>query len=435
MYIRAIKILFFSSIGLIGGSMLFYALDNDAIQYVIGSFVLVIIAVFAGVIVKQKKMIGEMESRINRTEVGFVVDAFQGVVGKLKEDEKELEKSKTFAEEKARTIEAYNENILQSVPSGVISVDNSLKIKSINQAAEHILAVNPEEIIDKDFGEVISGPFVELIQKGELISRGEYRYITPDKKHVWLGITTSELRNTAGEKIGLILVFSDLTDIKNLQTQVELKQRLSQLGEMSAGISHELRNCMSVISGYAKLLGKKADPALKPTVDAISSEIINMNNIISELLAFAKPTVPGLESTNMNKMIEEIVKSVASENESIKISMNFNGSVSLKADEVLLRQALLNLVNNAIDAMPDSGSLEINLDSFHDKAQIRIADTGHGIPQDILKKIFLPFYTTKTERVGLGLALVQKIIVSHGGSIEVESEEGKGTSFTILLPA
>ncbi len=433
-FVRTFKISVFVLLGLLLGIMLFYAIEHDGLPYVISVVVFMIIVYLIVVIVRQRKVIGSMEDLQRTSDVGFVFDTFQNLVGKMKEDEKELEKSKTFAEEKAGTIEAYNENILQSVPSGVVSINNSLKIKSMNQAAARILGTNAEEVIGRNFGEVMREPFVKLAKEGDPVLRGEYQYVTPDKRHIWIGITTSELKNKEDEKIGLIFVFTDLTDIKNLQAQIELKQRLSQLGEMSTGISHELRNSMSVISGYAKLLAKKTDASVKPTVDAISSEIINMDKIISELLAFAKPTVLTLEQTDLNIMIALLVKSVSEENDAVKISFDSTGDVLVNADEVLLRQAFLNLLKNAAEAMPDGGKMDIAIERIDNKVQIQVADTGEGVPKEVLQKIFLPFFTTKEEGVGLGLALVHKIIVSHGGSIKVESTEGKGTLFIILLP-
>ena len=438
-FIRSLVIFSFVILGLMIGIILVPALEGNDIKYILGAGGLLIIAAAAICIriyiVRQKRMLGTKEEAKEGSEVGFVVDTFHELVAKLKENEKELERLKAFAEEKAGRMEAYNENILQSVPSGVVSLDNSLKIKSINQAAERMLGVDSKEIIERNFNEVFNEPLTALIKDNRTVSRAEYQYVTNDRRHIWLGITTSQLKNAAGEKIGLIFVFSDLTDIKALQAEVELKQRLSQLGEMSAGISHELRNSMSVISGYAKLLGKKADTSMMSTVDAISAEIDNMNKIISELLAFAKPTVLNTEQVDLNRLVEETAASVTGNSDAVKVLMNLHKPVSINGDEVLLRQALTNLFVNAVEAMPGGGSLEIELNRVRNKAEIRIRDTGNGIPEDIRQKIFLPFFTTKDEGTGFGLALVQKIIVSHGGNIEVESKDGEGTTFRITLPA
>ncbi len=438
-FIRGLVITLFAFLGLLVGILLVPAVEMNGIQYAFGVGALLIIAVFAVLIrvyiVKQRKMLRTSGNKKEDSEVGFVVDTFHDLVAKLKEKEKELEKLRSFAEEKAIRMEAYNENILQSVPSGVISIDNFMRIKSINQSAERILGVDSKEVIARNFNEVFKEPLARVINDDKTVSRGEYPYVTKDKRHIWLGITTSQLKNTEGEKIGLIFVFTDLTDIKVLQSQVELKQRLSQIGEMSAGISHELRNSMSVISGYAKLLSKRVESSDKATVDAILAEISNMDKIISELLAFAKPTVLNMGQVDLTEIIKESTAYAVSDNNTIKVSINDVNPVFIKADEVLLRQALTNLFINAVEAMPEGGNIGIELSYLHNKAEITVQDTGLGIPEDLIQKIFLPFYTTKEEGIGLGLALVQKIIVSHGGSIEVDSKVGEGTTFRIILPA
>lgn len=436
-FTKNITFFFFISLGLFIGIVLVFAVSNTG-KMASGTPVLLIsaglLSVVAAYLFRRRNIIKASGDEKDRTEVGFVVDTFHELVGKLKDKEKELERLRAFAEEKAVRIEAYNENVLQSVPSGVISIDNDMKIKSINQTAVQILGIDASDAINKGVEEVFKEPLTTLMKEHRALSRGEYQYITGDSRNVWLGISASELKNMSGDIIGFIFVFTDLTEIKALQAQVELKERLSQLGEMSAGISHELRNSMSVISGYAKLLSKKTEQAHKPAVDAIMAEIKGMDKIISELLSFAKPSVLTMEEVGLNKLIKDTVEAVVGDKEAIKVSMNFQNVVAVNADAVLLRQALSNLFINAAEAMPQGGDIIIGLRTIQDKAEISIRDTGCGISEDIKQKMFLPFYTTKPEGTGFGLALVQKIIISHGCTIEVESQEGTGSVFTITFP-
>jgi len=382
---------------------------------------------------RHRKTLKKPDAPKSESQVGFVVDTFHDVVGRLKEKELELEKLKTSAEEKAGRAEAYNENILQSVPSGVISIDNDLRIRSINHSAEYILGINSSDTIGKQFSNVFKEPLSSIINEKQPLARNEYQYVTSDNRHIWLGITSSELLNGEGVKIGYTFVFSDLTDIKSLQVQVELKHRLSQLGEMSAGISHELRNSMSVISGYATLLGKKVEDTNKSTVESITSEIAHMDQIISELLAFAKPSVLNREDIDLNNLIEKTISSINVDTKDIEVSIRADSPISIKADGLLLRQALSNLLINATESMSGQGKIDITLKQLQNKAEITVRDTGSGIPEDIRQKIFLPFFSTKQDGTGFGLALVQKIIVSHSGSIEVDSRE-EGTTFRVVLP-
>jgi len=433
-FIKKLTISTFAFIGLLTGIFLFYSIQDKSLYYAAAAGALVVTALLIAVIVRQGSASGKVMGEEKGSEVGFVVDTFQDLVGKLKEKERELEKLKAVAEEKAGSIEAYNENILQSVPSGVVSIDNEMVIKSINRAASEILGAEIKAVIGKRPKEVFNEPLAELMSAGDALSRGEYRYVTSDNRHVWLGITTSTLRNMAGEQIGRIFVFSDLTGIKALQDQLELRQRLSQLGEMSAGIAHEMRNSMAVISGYVKLAAKKGGDEVQSAVEPIAEEIKNMDSIISELLAFAKPSVLNREKVDMAGLIKGAADTAFRGHDNIEFILNSPAELMLNADRVLMRQVFSNMFINAVDAISGNGIIETDLVRRGDTAEIRIKDSGPGIPEEIRQKIFLPFFTTKDEGVGFGLALVQKIIISHGGSIEVRSSEGPGTVFMITIP-
>ena len=435
--VRAVVIFMVLFSGVLIGSLLDVVSKDSGLLVFLGIFFFFFVVVIYGLIrlyiVRKRNILKTPDGNKKESEVGFVVDTFHELVAKLKEKEKELARLKSLAEEKAVGMEAYNENILKSVPSGVVTVDTSMTIKSINQAAEHILGVDAKEAVNRNFPDVFNAPLIMLIKDDWVHDRGEYPYVTGDGRHIWLGLATSHLKNASEETIGSILVMTDLTDIKALQRQVELKQRLSQLGEMSAGIAHELRNSMSVISGYAKLLSRHVEEKSMPAVNSILSEITDMDNIISELLNFARPTVLNTSVIDLNKLINETSSSVAGNNESVRLSLKNDGELLINADEVLMRQALNNLFINAVESMPDGGDLEIDSSPAGEMAVLLIKDTGEGIPEGFRDKIFLPFYTTKEKGVGLGLALVQKIIISHGGSIDVQSREGEGTTFIINL--
>lgn len=371
------------------------------------------------------------------SQVGFVVDTFHELVSKLKEKEKELEVLRQKAEDKALAIEGYNENILQSVPSGVISFDGEMRITKVNQSAGKILEMKGGQIIGRDHADVLNKPITDLLNQRKVIERAEIQYITPSGKRLWLGLTLSPLKDSEGRTIGQILVFTDLTHLKAIESQMELRTRLLSLGEISAGIAHELRNPMGVIAGYTKLLSKKADDSLKPTIEAISKEVSVMDRIISDFLSFAKPAELALSDIDLKMIIEHCIASVTAQRNDMNLNLTIEGLPIMKGDEVLLRQAFTNLIQNAVEAMPNGGILTIGTSRFKDSTgdflELSISDTGHGISEDIKDKIFLPFFTTKEKGTGLGLAIVHKIIVSHGGSIFVDSSE-KGTTFRIRFP-
>lgn len=408
-------------------------MDQPTLTFISLSFIvllLILIYILRVVVaLRQKK---EAEDNKDATEVGFVVDTFHDLVSKLKEKEKELEILRKRAEERASEIEIYNEDILQSVPSGVVSLDQSLTITKMNAAAEKILDLRGAEVAGRPHDEVFKSPLREFVAERQTIERTETGYTTGSGKRIWLGLNMSPLKDSSGTVIGKILVFTDLTELKAFQSQMELRERLSNLGEMSGGIAHELRNPMAVISGYTKILSKKVDPQLLPAVESIAREIAVMDRIITDFLSFARPTEPVLTSIDPADLLQGCIEALAPASNGIEIKTISEGPLRIRVDEVLLRQAFTNLLQNAVEAMPDGGTLTVNIRRPHDVV-ITISDTGHNIPEALREKIFLPFFTTKERGTGLGLSIVHKVVVSHGGTISVASGE-QGTTFTIILP-
>lgn len=225
------------------------------------------------------------------------------------------------------------------------------------------------------------------------------------------------------------------SEIKALKEQLMIKERLAVLGEVSAGIAHELRNPMAVIAGNAKLLLKdieKADNRID-TVMAILHEIEEMNTIIEELLKFSKSGPVAKTDVNIKEMIGDIIEGIPEMRGIIKFDCA--SAFFIKADITLLRQAVKNIVINACEA---GDIVNIGIERYSDKESegiiISISDNGHGIPDDERHKVFMPFYTNKKDGHGIGLALAQKIVLGHGGNISVQSKEGSGSTFKIFLP-
>ncbi len=389
---------------------------------------------------RYRKELGLQKEKGDKTlESAFIIDAFHQVTKQLKEKEKELERLKALAEQRAENVESYNENILQCVTSGVMTFDRQCCLTTMNRAAEDLLGWRHDRkgtpcrelFADGDIARAIH----ETLEHKRPSARLEAVLSRP-QGNLWLGFNTAVLTDSTGEALGVILSFSDLTEVKRLQEQVELRERLTALGEMSAGIAHELRNPMAVISGYLNLLAKRTDPGSQNVIRDIAREISGMNRIIGDLLTFARPASLNRVDVDLRELLQTCMTGVlqaAAEEPRAETRIHVDG-IRLSVDEVLMRQAFTNLFQNAIDAMQKGGTLSVDAERERQGVTIRVADTGAGIPRTVLKKIFLPFFTTKDTGVGLGLALVHKIVLSHGGRIDVESEEGKGTRFTITLP-
>ena len=223
-------------------------------------------ALLWGMVRRYRRELGiHKEEREKTPDTAFIINAFHDVTKQLKEKEKELQRLKLLAEQRAENFESYNENILECVTSGVMTFDRNCSLTTINRAAEEILALQREQAVGKscrelfDDGNVTRAVYRTMERKAPS-ARMEAMLDRPSEK-IWLGFNTAVLADRQGEALGVILSFSDLTEVKRLQEQMELQERLIALGEMSAGIAHELRNPMAVISGYLNLLAKKIDTA------------------------------------------------------------------------------------------------------------------------------------------------------------------------------
>jgi len=375
---------------------------------------------------------------------------FQGLIQELKNKELELEKLKRSAEIRAVRSENYQASILRTVSSGVITFNKARIVTSLNESAEKIFDISKKEFMGRScaalFGEEskLLGMLNKTIDENEPIARAEMEVFKgKNRERIWIGVSSSILSDEGGAFLGATLIFTDITEIKALQEQVELQKRLSVLGEMSAGIAHEFRNYMGTIFGYVRLLGKKVekDPSDRQMTETIISELKAMDYLIQQLLNFGKNNPPNRKSIQLEPFFKQVVAQLTSvySGKLPDVRILIPDTISeIQADEVLMRQALINLIQNGFEAMPDGGVMTISArEKSSDKRKsviIEIRDTGSGITKENLEKIFVPFFTQKEKGTGLGLAIVHKIVTSHGGRIRVESELGKGCLFQIELP-
>ena len=389
----------------------------------------------------------EKEEKKGKTsEIGFVTDTFSGLVRKLKDNERRLAELKAMAEDRASLSESLSENILESVPSGVISFNEDLEITTVNPAAERILGFERRKVVGLRCGEVLTGQLARFAEEKKTVERQELSYEASPARRLWLGFSLNPLFDGGGRRAGLILVFTDLTGLRVLERQAELRRRLSSLGEMAAGLAHELRNPMAVIAGYSKLLVRNdGQEKEKAAALAIGNEVSAMNSIINGFLSFTNPAAPELEPVSKDGLTE-ILKTcmnaaLAGEDGREKgflISASLSADCKpfvIRADEVLMKQAFMNIMQNAVQAMPRGGRLAVRVGVVEDEAIISISDTGPGVPEEMRHKVFLPFYTTREGGTGLGLAVVHGIISSHSGSIEAgRGPNDEGAEFLIRLP-
>ncbi|MDD5772455.1 MAG: sigma 54-interacting transcriptional regulator [bacterium] len=354
------------------------------------------------------------------------------------------------------------ENILKNIMSGIITVNIKNKVTTFNKRAENITGYKVEDVLGKDvsiigskFAEIISGALIE----GKAYVRVELKIPTKDKVMVTIGMSTSHLRDEAGNLVGVIVVFADLSEGLQIETQIRRTERLESLTTLATGLAHEIKNPLVSIKTFTQLLPQKFnDKEFRNNYyEVVTKEIERLDNLIEKLVNFShlgnpnfsRHKIEGIVLGSLNILEDEILK------RKIEIKQDFEGDTfDILLDPEQIKIVFCNVLANAIESMPKGGVVSIvvknqklrqlrNLDeklydeSFlteGDFVEIIVQDTGCGIDENNLNKIFNPFFTTKYGAVGLGLTIVHQIIEGHNGIIKIKSVEGQGTTISINLP-
>lgn len=366
----------------------------------------------------------------------------------------QLRRAGLSLEEKAQglqRLQVFHENVLQSLTSGVFSTNAAGQITSFNRAAQDITGCPPEAVQGRLWTEAFRWQRSDIAPADPAALTGPYRFEAEgrraDGSRVVVGMTLSPLTES-GVRTGLVGVFQDLTQVRDLQAEMRRREWLATLGEMSAGMAHEIRNPLAALAGSMQMLRK--DLALDETnarlMDIAVREATRLDAIITEFLQYARPPALNLKECDLNRVLKDVLDLLAHEAQSrpgiVLDSRLGNGPMTAQVDENQVRQVFWNLATNAFEAMPKGGRLAIATRRRRvgvgarsgEVIEVAFEDTGEGIKKEDLDKIFLPFFTTKREGSGLGLATVHRIVDLHGGWIRVESQEGRGSSFVVCLP-
>ena len=336
----------------------------------------------------------------------------------------------------------YTSKLLETMDNAVISIDKNGVIKTYNRKSEEIFHKKRAEVLNKNCQNVLNLKIDGecLLRKTLSEKRNTSREIILNGKI--LDITTSFLTNEENEIVGLVAIIRDVTEIKSLNEEVARNKRLASLGKLSAGIAHEIRNPLSSIRGLAQFVYSsfKKNDARKEDLDTIIQEVDRLNLLIVQVLDFAKIKKLNLSQFSINELVVKIVEFLKLEIKNKKIDFHLSLSQeipSICADENQVRQIIMNVVINAIQAIKINGKIKITTENskLKEKPAIKliIEDSGIGIPESELSQIFDPFFTKKDKGTGLGLSIVYKLVENHQGEIKVESTEGKGTKFMIFL--
>lgn len=380
---------------------------------------------------------------------GFAVEAYHGVIKRLKDQEQELQRLRHEASTRASLSESLSAAVLSNLTSGVIVFNPGSLVQQANKAAREILGyASPTGLHARDlFKGVInlrretgesystSEPLLEALElcitQNIPYRRMELEYITPGDQVRVLGITLSPVRGLSGSPLGAACLVSDLTQITNLSRQVRLRENLSALGEMSAGIAHEFKNSLATISGYAQMLATSTDDSSRDFGQRIANETATLNRIVSDFLSFARPQELRASFIDFQSLIDDCARETR-----IHVQCDtFPTGFGLFGDPIALRQVFSNLFRNSAESAGNDLPIMVRIAvKAHDEtAEVIINDNGPGIPRENLEKIFIPFFTTKPHGTGLGLALVHRIVTEHGGTVSVDTGQS-GTTFTLSLP-
>lgn len=333
-------------------------------------------------------------------------------------------------------VQAFSDTVVDHMPAGLIVVDDSMAVKSVNRSAQRILGkgltVLPEEI----------GQLVTQAMTAQAIVEKEITCRLADGQQLLLDVSVSPVMEEMGRFSGMMVLFKDLTELHRLKKEVETSKRLAAIGKLAAGVAHEIRNPLSSIKGFATYFGQRyADvPQDKKTADIMVQETERLNRSVTQLLEFAKPMELQILPVDLENIVDHSVRLLQHDLERKQISVSVASDLDHQpvfTDPDRMNQVLLNLFLNSIQAMDEHGRLSVHLgwDAESGHCRIDVSDTGKGIAPEDLEKVFDPYFTTRNDGTGLGLAVVHRIVESLGGDIAITSTENRGTLAVIRFPA
>jgi PAS domain S-box-containing protein len=350
---------------------------------------------------------------------------------------------------------SYTDSILSSVAAGVVTLDSDGVVLTWNKAAAAISGVSAEQVVGMLCRQAIDALNIEDADKASTVSTIQKVFDTAEvyqgyklcfhplnKDEIYLNMSISPLLNNAGEQLGVVIIFEDITREIKMEQDFQRVGELAAVGQLAASIAHELRNPLSSIKGAAQLLREQYSDHLTiiEFLDIILEEVDSLSKLTTEFLDYARPMQLELRPTDVNDVVRKTLQLMFMQINDSRVALSENLAQDLptiEIDDKQIEQVLRNIILNALQAMPGGGSLEIATCAHRGHAggvELTVADTGSGIPPEKLDRIFTPFYTTKTKGTGLGLSVVRRIVENHGGRIDVASEEGKGSTFSIILP-
>ena len=408
---------------------------------------------------KKYKMSKQFESKKESLSIINKAYSDKSDLSSKNEKIKSLEKKYEVLSKRIKALEKvykFHKGIVQSISSGLITIDSKGIITFINSAALSMLDYEYQELVGTNIRELFADGHEadkildELLNAKRMYESRETNLLNRSKKPLPIGFTTTILTSEDPDYNSVIISFRDLTNLHHYRVQIERIDRLTTLGEVSAGIAHEIRNPLAGIKASAQVLEESFSPGdhRSQLVSRIVKEIDRSNELLKKFFNFAKPGKPKQDFVSLETLIEGVFLLLSSKmrKKEIICEKNIESDITdVYVDENQIEQVLINLFLNALDAMEGVGVITIHLrmvknrdEVLLDKASqavlLIIEDTGCGIESENLEKIFNPFFTTKSSGVGLGLSISSRLVEENGGQIFVESEPNQGTRFKIYFP-
>lgn len=388
---------------------------------------------------------GEALVRVGLNTVGFLVVGL--LAAKLAERQTRSDVQLKETAHALASLRRLHERIIESIRSGVITTDLDRRIYTLNSAAEEMTGYSASSLRGQDLS-ILFGDIRERIEQslravseGHASPRLEADCLTAEGFRVRLGYRISPLTGEAGETTGLVITFQDLTDVRAMEETARRQDKLAAVGRVAAGIAHEIRNPLAAMRGSIQVLRDETadDPSRAELMEIVLRESDRLNRIITDFLTYARPRPVTLAEIDLREPLREtfaLLRHSPETNAEHAIEEKLpDEPVAVQADENAIKQVFWNLARNALNAMPEGGTLRAKMEKTSDsRVRITFSDTGRGMSPAQVERLFEPFSSSTTGGTGLGLSIVYQIIRDHGGTINVRSREEHGTTITVELP-
>jgi len=341
-------------------------------------------------------------------------------------------------------IKAFSDNLVEHMPIGLVATDDRQRVTSLNHVAGTTLGLSAEAVMGENAADVLPEDLWQMLNDLDMekgVVEKEIDCAVGEAEMIPLEISATSLSDENGTFLGFVLLFKDLSEVRSLRKEIARSQRLASVGRLAAGVSHEIRNPLSSIKGFATYFKERYHdvPENQQISNLMIQEVDRLNRVVGQLHEFSRPIKISRKSIPVEAFLKNSLKLIERQASEAKIDIKTRFDPEIETaffDSDRINQVLLNLYLNAIESMGNEGTMTVTLEKNmkKDSIEIRVSDTGTGISENDLAHIFDPYFTTKASGTGLGLAIVHNIVEAHGGEIKVKSRLGQGTTAIILLP-